>query len=221
MFNNNNLTKQYVFESGYLKIYVSYQHYLYFMYKNLNNEIDEIPLDYLPFADFIYYIENFPLLAEIAYKMYNSRRCKVRRLRKRLALMFQYSEKENFLFLTFTFNEFSLNRLSKNTRRTYVRRFCTDLNCSYVANIDFGEKYEREHYHAVVATDFVNALDWSKYGWLHFENIANIQNDYRAIGAYIDKLANHATKDTADRAIFSRDLSKYDKMQPFSNNIVF
>ena len=52
------------------------------------------------------------------------------------------------VFLTFTFSDDTLSRTSSTTRRRYVRQFLDNYG-AYVANIDFGARNGREHYHAI------------------------------------------------------------------------
>lgn len=123
-------------------------------------------------------------------------------------------------FLTFTFTDKSLQDTSPETRRQVVRRFLTDLNVPYVANIDFGKKNGREHYHAVVASGKVNYKLWD-YGALNGKVIRNdvkVDEDgsisiesAQKISRYIAKLTNHAIKQTVRRnvAIYCRKKYKY------------
>jgi len=108
------------------------------------------------------------------------------------------------LFLTLTFTNKVLNSTSNETRRRYVSRWLKENSIKYVANIDYGEKNGREHYHAVVlASSNINYLSWS-YGALNGQKIIN-KNPYK-IKNYINKLTNHAIKKTAkqNRLIYSR-----------------
>ena len=119
------------------------------------------------------------------------------------------------LFLTFTFTDRDLERTSESTRRQAVRRFLTDLNVPYVANIDFGGKNNREHYHAVVGIDNVDFKLWD-YGAINGKHIRNdIRYDENGnvtsetvarLARYVAKLTNHAIKETTRRnaAIYSR-----------------
>ena len=119
------------------------------------------------------------------------------------------------LFLTFTFSDEAMNTTSADTRRQAVRRYLTDLNVPYVANIDFGAKKHREHYHAVVGIDKVDYHLWT-HGAI---NGLKIRNDIKVdengevtsetiekLSRYVAKLTNHAIKETTKRnaAIYSR-----------------
>ena len=64
---------------------------------------------------------------------------------------FMLQEYENVYFLTLTFNDYAMG-LAPDTRRQKIHRLLSKNCLDYVANIDFGKKKEREHYHAVIAT---------------------------------------------------------------------
>lgn len=112
------------------------------------------------------------------------------------------------LFLTLTFNDDTLNNTTQKERRIFVSRYLKSFNCRYVANIDFGFKNHREHYHAVINTDRVNYTLWNKYGAINGEKIRNrdIESDKTKLAKYICKLSNHAIKETTNRSclIYSR-----------------
>lgn len=108
-------------------------------------------------------------------------------------------------FLTLTFTDKVLDNTNQLTRRRYITRWLKDNCIEYVANIDYGSKKGREHYHAVVLTNHINALNY-KYGNLDFEKIF-IDNDCQTrLAKYVCKLSNHAIKETCKRnaMIYSR-----------------
>ena len=79
---------------------------------------------------------------------------------------------------------------------------------TYVANIDFGSKNGREHYHAIVFPigSSIDLKAWS-YGRINAERIHPSDNDIARTTKYIAKLTSHAIKDTtghAYRIIYSR-----------------
>lgn len=112
------------------------------------------------------------------------------------------------LFLTLTFNDDTLANTTPKERRVAVSRYLKTFNCRYVANIDFGSKNHREHYHAVINCDNVNYALWRKYGNINGEKIRNkdIKSDKTKLAKYICKLSNHAIKETTNRSslIYSR-----------------
>lgn len=114
------------------------------------------------------------------------------------------------IFATLTFNDYALS-LSADTRKQKVRRLL-QANCDdYIANIDYGKKGEREHYHAVIVPkvhkmpsyEVINGkprliADWlteySKYGFYSLEALKTSENDVSKVGRYIAKLSNHSIK---------------------------
>lgn len=124
---------------------------------------------------------------------------KIRRLKNKIDTIINTNKKSFFLTLTFT-ND-SLNRLSDKTRRRYVHYYLKSISNNYVANIDFGKRNHREHYHAVVQTDFINSKKWL-YGNLDFEeiDITNVKSS-ECLSKYVAKLVNHAIKETSKRCV--------------------
>ena len=94
---------------------------------------------------------------EVAEKLNKAKYERVKRLKKRIKNMLAC----DCLFLTITWSDkkIDLNNTKRETRRKYVQRFLNDLKTNYVANIDFGEKNGREHYHALV---MASDIDLSK-----------------------------------------------------------
>lgn len=126
------------------------------------------------------------------------------RLRKRVSDMLQ----KNCVFVTLTFNDACLDSTTKEKRRRYVKDWLGALHCKYVANIDFGEKKEREHYHAIIQLDAIGSVDaenWRKYGAINFKRV--IVSNHKALANYITKLTRHAIKKSTQREalIYSRD----------------
>lgn len=121
------------------------------------------------------------------------------RLRFRISTILGYTDTKPF-FITLTFTNKVLNNTNSLTRRRYVTRFLKSIsNNRYVANIDFGKKNGREHYHAVISCDYINSKLW-KYGALNFEHIYNeSEKDSLLLSKYVAKLGNHAIKETTKR----------------------
>lgn len=131
------------------------------------------------------------------------------------------------LFLTLTFNDTVLTNTTKETRRKYVRRFLHSFSKKYVANIDYGGKKGREHYHAVVDSKIPleKIKEWhSLCGALKLEDVKrnvyrktipkkykNLPEDVQDIislhfskvrlSKYLSKLTNHAIKKTNRRSV--------------------
>lgn len=108
-------------------------------------------------------------------------------------------------FITITFSPETLAKTNEKTRRVYVSRWLKSLTPFYVANIDYGLKNEREHYHAVITSDQRPPKTWS-YGFIDILKVKTTENDTKRISKYISKLTNHAIKNTtkSKRIIYSR-----------------
>ena len=138
-------------------------------------------------------------------KICNASIQRTKRLRSRIENMLLSG---SCLFLTLTFNDNTLDSTSADTRRQYVRKYLKSFNCSYVANIDFGAKNHREHYHAVVNLDSIDLSLWRSYGNINVQKVRNnsIDLNKKRLSKYICKLSNHAIKETTKRSclIYSR-----------------
>ena len=112
---------------------------------------------------------------------------------------------ENATFCTLTFTDEYLASTSPQTRRVYVTRYLKEQSggLPYVANIDFGKKNGREHFHAVCAFR-LDPKQW-ECGHLDIRKIRDSSKPLK-LAKYISKLTNHAIKETAKRnaAIYSR-----------------
>lgn len=124
------------------------------------------------------------------------------------------------LFLTLTFTDKRLNATSAESRRYYVKQFLRQFNVPYVANIDFGKRNHREHYHALLQIDKIDYHLW-KYGAINGKKVRNdIQFDedgvitsesVERIARYISKLTNHAIKETTKRCAIMYSRTKKNK----------
>lgn len=144
-----------------------------------------------------YYNNNFPKEWKECSRISNANRLRVFRLKHRIADILLRGD---CLFLTFTFTDLKLSTTTAQTRKDKVKRFLTDLDCPYVANIDFGKTNHREHYHAVVGIDRVDYKKWH-YGAINGLKIRNQTEDLTRISKYIAKLTNHAIKETTKRSV--------------------
>ena len=128
------------------------------------------------------------------------------RLQKRINSMLERST--DCVFLTLTFKPEVLEKTSPDTRRQYVFRWLKSQCKHYVANIDFGGKNGREHYHAVCDAR-VNPKTWI-YGNLDCKPVRYNpeSNSCVKMAKYVAKLTNHAIKETTKRCalIYSRDV---------------
>lgn len=124
------------------------------------------------------------------------------RLEKRIA---NWLSNYTCIFVTLTFKPDILESTSKETRRKYVTRALKQMSDKYIANIDFGKKNEREHYHAIVVSDNVDHKIWKDYGIINFEKIKQTSDSVK-LAKYVVKLTNHAMKETVqqNRVIYSK-----------------
>lgn len=128
-------------------------------------------------------------------------------------------------FLTITFNDEFLNSTTAKYRRTYIGRFLKNNFESYVANIDFGDRNQREHYHAICFSSmelegerkvildvngqrhfYINAFTDVRSGYVSVEKVYDPKLDISALSKYMLKLKFHSTKQSTrfQRPIFSR-----------------
>lgn len=138
-----------------------------------------------------------------AEKIENARKNRAWRMKERIADI--VTEYDNATFCTLTFTDEYLASTSSKTRRVYVTRYLKEQSAGlpYVANIDFGGKNGREHYHAVCAFR-LDPKQW-ECGALNVKKIRDSSKPLK-LARYISKLTNHAIKETAKRnaAIYSR-----------------
>ena len=147
--------------------------------------------------------QEFPEEWKEACRVNNASYHRTKRLKDRIKTMLTSG---SCIFLTLTFRNDVLASTSEETRKRYVSRALKTMSDKYVANIDYGSKNEREHYHAVVLCDKVSQEQW-KYGNLDFERVRVYEEDSPVkIAKYINKLTNHAIKETTkqNRLIYSR-----------------
>lgn len=164
---------------------------------------------------------------ETAYKACKnldaSRRKKVSKARKKIGKSVKTGRA---YFVTLTFRDEVLAKTSAKTRRRYVSRFLKEKCDRYVANIDYGSKKEREHYHAIVEPyfwifetyenglrtyhDMPDFREWNKYGYFSVEAVGDSEEDLTKVAKYTAKLSAHAVKETTlkgestPRLIYSR-----------------
>lgn len=150
-------------------------------------------------------IHKFPIEWKECERISHAHCKRVIHIRKRITDMVLNSD---CVFLTFTFTDDKMLSTSSETRKDKVKRFLISLECPYVANIDFGKKNHREHYHALVAIDKVNYRLW-RYGALNGIKIRNNTEDMERLSRYIAKLTNHAIKETTKRSVIMFSRKKY------------
>lgn len=161
-------------------------------------------------------------LRKVACQMINAKDQKQYRLVKRLKLMDNdaYNAKNKdlkIIFITLTFNNDALSRSNKQSRRDAVRKYLKSQCVDYVANIDYGAKNGREHYHAVALVNgSVDYSKWHNYGAIKGELVPTMFKDeskrHNRLAYYINKLSLHALKDCTlclDRLVYCRKNDSY------------
>lgn len=139
----------------------------------------------------------------------------------------QEIEQGNAYFVTLTFKDEVLDKTSEETRRRYVSRAFKAIGKNYLANIDYGSKTEREHYHGLVVVkegclaswkngkrqykDMPDFRDWTKnYGFVDIKRVKPNEKDMKKVTSYTAKLGAHAVKESTlkgvapPRLIYSR-----------------
>lgn len=180
------------------------------------------PPEYLPeFHDdeFAMAKSFYPSEWEECERIYKSDKARSYRLKIKMRYMLTVSK---CYFLRLSFTDSVLQSTTPQTRRKYVTRFLTSLNCAYIANIDFGSNdvyiddkgvervgTAREHYHALVSVKLPKSKlsEWIlNYGTLFAEPVRCSLTSTVRLSKYVSKLCNHAVKVTAKRGalLFSR-----------------
>lgn len=148
---------------------------------------------------------------EKIYSAFNQRK---KRLRSKIQDMFD--NYDTIVFCTLTFSDDYLDNSNESARRDKVQRWfkhCAQFAIDYVpfcANIDFGSFYEREHYHGIIACEVPKImLDFwrDNYGkQVKLQLVRKSTADKQALSTYINKLTNHAVKESTKRShlIYSR-----------------
>lgn len=131
-----------------------------------------------------------------AHRINLNKYARARRLRRYVERMVESDR--GALFLTLTFKDDVL-KLKPKTRREYLKTWLRTYCQYYVANIDFGSKNGREHYHAVVygLTDDGLKVWAEKYGFVDVRKVGENKGDVKAVSKYVAKLTNHALKETS------------------------
>lgn len=147
-----------------------------------------------------------------------------RRVNKYLHELCEMYSDSTIYFVTLTFDDNSLNSQSERTRHRYATWFLNKVSRAYIANVDYGSKKQREHYHAVCVfrheyeSPQQVKLEWD-HGFSHIkpcgiqDNDHENKNKYR-ISSYILKLTNHAGKITAGKVFHSKMFDDPDEL-PF------
>lgn len=116
---------------------------------------------------------------------------------KRIKTRIEKMDNNNLWFCTWTISDKYLKRDHKRKLKSMYSKF------NYIINLDFGKKNGRKHYHGIIES--INMpIAWS-YGFCKFIKVDNSDSD--KLSKYLNKITNHALKDTTlsdERIIYSR-----------------
>ena len=133
----------------------------------------------------------------------NSRYQKIGRIKSHFIWLFH--NKKYIYFLTFTFSDKNIGK-SDRTRKDYIKKslYSFDKNIYFILNIDYGKNTERLHYHALVGTDvpldLKTHLEETYQDFTYCEPVRFDSSSFKCIPKYINKLTNHAVKDSTKRS---------------------
>lgn len=137
---------------------------------------------------------DFRKFIRASHSLVSSRWDKQHRLKERIQRMLGEG---NTTFLTLTWNDSALASNKSSTRKAFVRQALNATTRYYIANIDFGKTTSREHYHAVcleLDCEEIRKI-WKPFGYIKIERV--IPSTEGSLALYIDKLCNHALKESA------------------------
>ena len=100
------------------------------------------------------------------------------------------------IFGTLDFTDKTLNTTTPKTRRIVVARYIRQFAENYIANIDFGEKKGREHYHFIAFTKNKFDITQWNYGGGKFLQVPINEKDIKSTKNYVLKLNNHSYKES-------------------------
>lgn len=169
---------------------------------------------------------NIPLRFEDSKleRILKNRYAKVSRIKKRFVyLIVKY---KYHYFCTFTFDDDLIEKCDR-TKRDLIKSslMSFDSDVSYILNVDYGSKTEREHYHCIVATNNPTNLRQ------HLKEIypcrsgckfvSTSSNDIKRLSKYINKLSNHCIKDSTKGKRLVFNFKGYDAFKPPLNRYLY
>jgi hypothetical protein len=160
-------------------------------------ELSELARLYNDYYDF--YKDDWLIAEQVIHNKYR----RTKRVRQKIKSVVLSNDGQ---FITLTFTDDVIATTTEKTRRAYVIRYLKSVSPSfYLANIDYGSKNGREHYHAIVKGR-IDYKPWRKYGSINAKVIRASDKDTQKISKYITKLTNHAIKNTTKqpKLIYSR-----------------
>lgn len=137
-----------------------------------------------------YYKTNYPNEYKECERIINADYKRIKRARLRIAKIISG---DNPVFITLTISPEYYNKISNATFRRYATR-CLSGYDDYVGNEDWGEENGRFHLHFVACG--CSRVNWI-YGFVKIKPIIN--KDDISLAKYINKITNHALKETCKR----------------------
>lgn len=109
------------------------------------------------------------------------------------------------IFGTLNFNDETLFNTNETTRKKYVERYLKDQTLHYIANIDYGAKKGREHYHFIALVNKkIDGTKW-KCGGSKLLKVKMTKKDLKRTKNYLLKLNNHSYKSSTKLKRIIRD----------------
>lgn len=134
-------------------------------------------------------------------RILSARYMKVSRVKKRLVYLlynFRY-----IWFCTFTFDDHYIDKCDR-TKKDLIKNLLKeiDFNSYIILNVDYGSQTERQHFHCIFGTnkdlDLKSILDQYYPCYSYTEKIRLDTSSIKKIPKYINKLSNHAIKDSTN-----------------------
>lgn len=124
------------------------------------------------------------------------------------------------IFGTLNFSDKTLSNTSERTRARYITKYLSDHTIHYIANIDYGKKKGREHYHFIAMTNGkISSKEWHKFGGAKFQIVPLKNKDIKSTKNYLLKLNNHSYKESTKQKRIIRDRHEDYYIDYFIDNI--
>lgn len=98
-----------------------------------------------------------------------------RKRQRTIKKIYEIIKNKDAIFLTLSFNDATMKSTNAETRKRYIKNYLRNETALYIANIDYGAKNKREHYHAII-----------KASTLKYDYLERYYNDYSLINKYVN-----------------------------------
>lgn len=197
------LLKKDIVESGYAQTWCKIRYAIKYAKEELvlfdkeNGTLREPELDYKTAVQLVNNLDkNYLRVCENLRKAYFKRR---KLLERRVQFMLECGK---VWFCTLTFTEATI-KCRDSTIRTWIKNWIRSMNNPlYIANVDFGKRTKRKHYHVVLCYD-LDPVEWTK-GFFNYKEV-KVKN-VSALSKYVAKLTLHSLKisNTSHTVIYSK-----------------